>query len=29
MLDRSMPDPIIAQCAQQDLSRTLSQYTEI
>src|SRR6218665_3408573 len=29
MLDRSMPDPIIAHCAQQDLSRTLSQYTEI
>src|SRR6218665_1585070 len=29
MLDRSMPDPIIAQCAQLELSRTLSQYTEI
>src|SRR6218665_22379 len=29
ILEQSMPDPIIAHCAQQDLSRTLSQYTEI
>src|SRR6218665_368067 len=29
ILARSMPDPIIAHCAPQDLSRTLSQYTEI
>src|SRR6218665_4054534 len=29
ILERSMPDPIITHCAQQDLSKTLSQYTEI
>src|SRR6218665_2038365 len=27
ILDRSMRDPIITHCAQQDLSRTVSQYT--